>query len=181
MLTQRKTSPLGAGAMENTYSRTRRLGGGAFATVYDHSKTRVMKILRVDDTAYLAYLQQAIKHQENPYFPRVYELTRLSDSWAIKLERLQRFSSTGPQYATLMRDNFRRVPGFTDKFPLKGTSTYKALTADAQEWIDIYNKVMNGKRYGGSTEQIYNDVCMTNCMWRGTELSPQLVMTDPVS
>lgn len=69
--------------MENNGYRV--IGSGLFATVWGKKgdNSHVIKVA-VDDPGYEEYLQYVLANQENPYFPRVFDVKRFEDvrtSW----------------------------------------------------------------------------------------------------
>jgi hypothetical protein len=56
--------------------RIRRLGGGAFADVFQHPVYHnvVVKVVGYSDTGYKRYLQWALQHQDNRYVPKIAEV-----------------------------------------------------------------------------------------------------------
>ena len=53
----------------------RRIGSGLFATAWAKDDTHVIKVAS-NDSAYEDYLSVVMAHQENPYFPRVFDVKR---------------------------------------------------------------------------------------------------------
>lgn len=97
----------------------RRIGHGLFSEVYGKrgDKSHVIKVAR-GDTAYDDYLSVVMAHQENPYFPRVFDVKRFKISGlfyednvsVISMERLEKGGRKG-KYKNSLGGHIKSMTG----------------------------------------------------------------------
>ena len=134
-----------------------KVGSGSFGIVYEKpGYPWLFKIFHIDP-AYLEFLKWAIKNQSNPYIPKIKgKILKINnDTFAVRMEKLQRFNDTGNEKLELfynklldlgyfgftdeVRDWFdRNFPGFSDIIDALKKSKFK---------IDIHtgNIMMRGE------------------------------------
>lgn len=161
----------------------KKLGSGLFSTVYAHPQHESVAVKAVfeDDPMYMRFARAAKKHQSNPWFPKIFDITRckMEDSYYggpinvnfVFLERLQRAKRNDIKRAvrhiidTSDVDDYR-IRTFTDF----STDTWEDISrSSVDEHVRALAKVL------ASAEA--EDIHSANVMMRGD----QLVFTDPVA
>lgn len=85
--------------------KQKRLGVGAFAEVYQHPKYRTVAVkVSEENKRILRYIEYALKHQDNPYIPRIYGIRRFTSKrdrlgtdkyFVLFLEKLKNYEGLG--------------------------------------------------------------------------------------
>ena len=154
-----------------------RVGSGTYAVVWGKpdSKT-VLKLVKNEDKAYMDFVKLALKHQDNPHFPRFSsKVIRLNDNYkAIRMERL--VAGKGAE------DNFRSMNAYiieryiSIKGNLSGVADY--VREDINKLFDQYPQMKAAcDLIIANLSYHQNDLHPGNVMFRGNTM----VITDPVS
>ena len=135
------------------------------------------------DDGYIQYIKTVMKHQDNPFFPKIYnaKLYKEGDTYALNMQLERLYSVKNPKINDAVRHMFKEVGLDYD--------TYDTENWDDVKWvrqIQVKNVHRNPKfaravniliphlrRFG-------SDLHRENLMVRLTGAGPQLVITDPV-
>ena len=165
------------------------LGRGNNAMVFTNPEDdrTVIKVMHQPDPAYLAYLRQSIKHPNNPWLPRVLDVTSQAfdtanprsstTAWIIVLEKLRPASAAEVKNAV---DTVLATvdPRYLGRRPVDAYRTFddikKLWPIIAQHSSDADIRVFAEFLSQFAPQDI--DVSNANVMMRG----PQLVFADPV-
>lgn len=163
-----------------------KLGGGAFSQVFQHPQFRnvVTKVFTGKDTVYKRYLMWCMKHQNNPYAPKI-------------IDKVDYESPDGEQYTIVFLQKMRKVGerGFVNMLPTLFPGIKDEELEDLKQAIKDYDMIDTFNELD-SLIQTYGDEHFSeiwkhiksygkkkfdlhpgNVMLRGT----QLVLTDPVA
>lgn len=154
-----------------------RVGTGGFSVVWGkpNSKT-VLKLVKVEDHAYMDFVKLALKHQDNPHFPRFSsKIIRLNDDYkAIRMERL--VAGKGAE------DNYRSMAAYVieryilRKGDIDGLADY--VIDDINKVFEQYPRIKEAcDLIIANLHHHQNDLHPGNVMFRGDTM----VITDPVS
>lgn len=118
------------GPVQDHYPNAKRLGNGAFASVYDRQKNdSVIKVYGKDmggaRGGYHAFLQHAKANQDDPHMPRIYASKDISPTvGAVRMERLHPIPKKHPLYNILWQigthedaiHKLAYIPSLSDSF-----------------------------------------------------------------
>lgn len=155
-------------------------GRGAYARVFQ--KDGVVLKVAVDDPAYDKYLAYVLAHQDNPYFPKVYDVKRYEGVHYMPpvADELAWFKPLGSNVTTVMMEQLGKSKGKARKFSEKAADaarpwTNEHIKADnphEQELFDVLYALRNDRR----GYAVGLDLHAGNILLRGN----QPVVTDPV-
>jgi hypothetical protein len=157
--------------VRNIEAKSKMMGCGSFAEVFYHPnyKDRVIKVA-FNDKAYYAYIKHVVKHQDNPFFPKIYGVTRYGSgsTWYLVVE-MEKLVKREKQANTIvdMLCELADLSWANDK-PVMPTAS-----PEVTKHLRTVQKVLTPlfKKHG-------NDLGCTNVMFRPK--GKQAVITDPV-
>lgn len=154
-----------------------RISGGTYAVVYGKpGANTVLKLMHKRDVAYMAFVSLAVKHQDNPHFPRFSgKLIRLNDDYrAVRMERLVAGLGAEDQYRSFIAYGLdlyiARKGNFNSMMPEYAEAIRNAFLKD-EELQDACDLIV------ANLGQYVNDLHPANVMFRGDTV----VITDPVA
>lgn len=162
---------------ERLSDKFKHLGNGAYADVYQHpNKDVVVKVFDTkDDEGYSKYLKWALKHQDNPYVPKIHHVEKFKNKdcgeeiTIVFMEKLQ--EARHRDFKDLMEKHMSK------------SDYYGGSLDDWEEWEEIAattkDKHMKAlaKFFSKKHVNVDLDLHSENYMWRGK----QLVFTDPLA
>lgn len=162
------------------------LSSGAYGSVYSTAdKEVVIKIFEIScNKGYLAYLDVALRHQGNPFFPVIYSVnyyytdnTKSEGMAIVEMERLSEFEDEhGDEYGNTRQWFQKKVdPEQYSYIKEKPKTSYIKQAADY-----AYKAAYALKRKLQKTnEEVCTDMHGGNFMFRLVDGAQQLVITDP--
>lgn len=93
------------------------LGQGSFGSVFEKPGANyVLKVFAANDDAYLAFIELARAHPDNPHFPKFTgKIVRVNDRFrAIRMEKLRPADSTVVDYVDTYMNDWQHVPSYDD-------------------------------------------------------------------
>ena len=154
-----------------------RIAGGTYAVVYGKpGANTVLKLIHKRDVAYMAFVNLAVKHQDNPHFPRFSgKLIRLNDDYrAVRMERL--VAGLGAE------DQYRSFIAYALDLYIARKGNFNSMRTEYAEVLR--NAFLKDGQLQDACDlivenlwQYVNDLHPANVMFRGDTV----VITDPVA
>lgn len=200
-----KTNNLPRRLMQNMYPfDERKLGAGVdyvvLKTKDPHTVRKISHTSNIFDDAYYIYISYIIEHklQDNPHFPRIYNVKRIEDNekkrshYSFELEKLESIDSISTEELKLwIENNIKReyfnsvqmhtheeIETFISQI-IKSCIQSKQLSMDSitdKRLIQACNIINDIKH---KNNELYYDIHSENLMFRRAPFGLQLVITDP--
>jgi hypothetical protein len=174
--------------------RIKRLGSGAYSSVYQHPKIkRIVVKVGEEESGALAWLRFASRNQDNPYVPKIYGMRRYKDKdtyfgnyFIVFIERLTEY------YKLPLKQKLLILQKHLGPYVTKKNMTYDIfinLAGDRDTYIDLFAQhkrlgvpskyLLDVFRFLLTTRGEYGeyDIRDANIMLRGKS---QIVFTDPL-
>lgn len=146
----------------------RRIGLGAFASVFGNKSNRVIKVGNGYDQ-YLRYVRRVGLHSDNIHFPRIHKVTIYQDFYAVVMEKLIPYRKVAAKH----RDTALAELGIDRPYDLERPRRIKGASKDAKSLKKNLQSLFRGSGMP--------DVHEGNVMFRKCGTEYQLVVTDPIA